>query len=267
MKLYIKAYSSYRSDEEDRDIKQELKQRYKLDVRRQDAFIHLATLGAQRLKECTNIHTDDELYITSGLGNVDILQKVYEYVTIQKQFIRPFDFINILGNTTSYYVASSIGVNNKNIFQISDNFTFIHSLISIYASLYNSTREAVLGSVDLASTPQEVAQKLLGLRDDTKIISSVNYQKLSFNPNDALASVEFDLKIYTGDEINEILNANDTKVIVSNRCRDLNVKQEDFLFETIASNVLNKTIKNKEDVLYIECYAQKYKILKISCLR
>ena len=37
------------------DIKKELKQRYKLDTRRQDDFIHLAVFGAQRLKEKTTI--------------------------------------------------------------------------------------------------------------------------------------------------------------------------------------------------------------------
>ena len=65
MKLYIKNYSSYRSDKEDIDIKKVLKQKYKLDTRRQDAFIHLAVYGAQLLKEKTAISEDDEFYLTT----------------------------------------------------------------------------------------------------------------------------------------------------------------------------------------------------------
>ena len=266
MKLYIKAFSSYRSDEEDTDLKKELKQKYKLDVRRQDNFIYLATLGAQRLKESTQININDQLYITSGLGNVDILQKTNEDVIIQKKFIRPFDFVNMLGNTTSYYVASSLGVKDKNIFQISDNFTFLNSLVSIYVSLKNSDREAILGSVDLATSPKEVISSLLGIPQKSNIITSVNYQKISLSSDNALASIEFDVKTYTKDEINEILQEQDTEVIASSRCTNLEIKKEEYQFETIASNVLNKAIKSKRDLLFIECYGKKYKTLKVSNL-
>ena len=266
MKLYIKAFSSYRSDEEDIDLKKELKQKYRLDVRRQDDFIYLATLGAQRLKESTKISVDDELYITSGLGNVDILQKTNEDVIINKKFIRPFDFINMLGNTTSYYVASSLGVKDKNIFQISDNFTFLNSLVSIYASLNISKKEAILGSVDLATSPKEVISSLLDVPQETNIITSVNYQKISLSPDNALASIEFDVKTYTKDEIHEILQKQDTEVIASSRCIDLEIKREEYQFETLVSNVLNSAIKSKTDLLFIECYGRKYKTLKISNL-
>lgn len=113
MKLYIKAYSSYEDDVKEFDLKKELKQKYKLDTRRQDTFIHMAVYGAQKLKELTDIDVDDELYITSGLGNIDVLQKTNNYVHHLNEFIKPFDFINMLGNTTSYYVASSLGIKGK----------------------------------------------------------------------------------------------------------------------------------------------------------
>lgn len=266
MKLYIKASSSYRSDEESIDLKAELKKKYKVDVRRKDSFIYLAILGAQRLKEQVDVNVDDELYITSGLGNVDILQRTYKLVTMEKQFIRPFDFINMLGNTTSYYVATSLGVKDKNIFQISDNFTFLNSLVSIYASLKKSNKEAILGSMDLATSPKAVVQKVLALEEETELISSVNYQKLSLEEKDAVASIEFDVKTYTYDEVKTLISSTNMRVISSNRCKDLDVPREDYLFETIASNVVNSSIKEKVDTLFIECYNEKYKILKIENL-
>lgn len=263
MKLYVKAFSSYRNDEENLDIKKELKQKYKLDVRRQDEFIYLATLGAQRLKEVTEISVTDELYVTSGLGNIGILQRAEEYVTQLKQFIRPFDFINMLGNTTSYYVASSLGVKDKNIFQISDNFTYINTLISIYASLKVSEKEAILGSIDLQTNPPQLLQSLLGIEKETKIISATNYQKLSLSNDNALASIEFDIKSYTYDEIKNLLSKENSKIIVSNRCQKLSSNEKTNFFETIASNVVNNALKEKLDVLFVDCYEDKYKILKI----
>ncbi len=88
MKLYVKATSSYKGNLEDIDIKKELKKTYKLDTRRQDRFIHLALYGAMRLKDKSEVNADDELYITSGVGNMDIIQKSNEYVNIQKEILR-----------------------------------------------------------------------------------------------------------------------------------------------------------------------------------
>lgn len=263
MKLYVKAFSEYRSDKENIILKKELKEKYKIDVRRKDEFIYLAILGAQRLKEKVDINPSDELYITSGLGNVDILQKTYQHVTINKQFIRPLDFINMLGNTTSYYVATSLGLNDKNIFQISDNFTYINSLVSIYVSLKNSKKEAIFGSLDLASSPSKVMQRVLGLDKSVELISSVNYQKLSLEGVGAIASIEFDAKTYTDKEIQKFIGLTNMRVIATSRCSIEGVNSQKYSFETIASSVVNDSIQTKQDTLFIECYDAKYKILKI----
>jgi len=262
MKLYIEAFGSYRSDTEDIDVKKELKQKYKLDTRRQDPFIHLALLGAQRLKENTQINTQDELYITTEVGNIDILQKTHEYVTAQGQFIRPFDFINMLGNTTSFYVALSLGVKDKNIFQVSDNFTFINSLISIYASLNSTDKKAILGTVNLLTKPDTLVKKMLGVLNETQIVSSSSFQKISMDKSKAIAEIEFDIKTYDFKEIKEFLKHNKTKVMFSNRCEAFNTQGTRF-FETTISNTLSEHIKINENLIIIDCYNNKYKILNL----
>lgn len=266
MKLYIKNYSSYKSDIDNIEIKQELKQRYKLDTRRQDDFIHLAVYGAQKLKENIGINIDDELYITSGVGNIDVLQRTNRYVYEENQFIKPFDFINMLGNTTSYYVASSLGVKGKNIFQISDNFTFINSLISIYASILSSKKDAILGSIDLVNDPDEVIKRVLGIGEDTEVVSSVNYQKFSLSDENAIAQVEFDAKIYSLHEIRSLLHKYDAEAVLSMRCKELEGEKEDKFFETAASYAVNNAIGLNEDLIYIDCFEDKYKTLKLKCL-
>ncbi len=259
MKLYIKDYSTYKSDEEDIDIKKTLKQKYKLDTRRQDAFIHLGLYGAMLLKEKTVIDKDDELYVTSGIGNVDVVQKTNTRVYEQNQPLKLFDFINLLGNTTSYYIASALGISGKNIFQISDNFTFINTLISLYASINHSQKNAILCSIDLASTPNEVIKRVLGVDEDCSVVSGVNYQKFSLTKDDAIAEIEFDTLSYSFDEINNILKDNNTKVIFSKRC--------DNFFETYPSYIINDAIKNDEDIIFVDSFEDRYKILKLKSLK
>lgn len=257
MKLYIKAYSSYKGDLEDIDVKKELKGTYKLDVRRQDKFIHLALYGALKLKDECSVQVEDELYITSGVGNMEVMQKSNAYVNEQNDVLRPFDFINMLGNTTSYYVASALKLKGKNIFQISNNFTFINTLISIYASLSVSKKEAILGSVDLATNPDSLIKRVLGLEKEIEVTNGVNYQKLSLSSSGALASLEFDTKIYSLEEVQEISKNNAFKTISS---------RSDAYFETQTSYYINKAIEQKENLLYVDCIKAGYKIIKVSML-
>ncbi|MDA3909685.1 MAG: hypothetical protein PF437_11420 [Sulfurimonas sp.] len=266
MKLYVKALSSYRGDVDASTIKKELKSKYKLDTRRQDTFIHLAVYGAQLLKDEIAIDCCDELYITSGVGNIDVLQKTNKYVYHEKDFIKPFDFINMLGNTTSYYVANSLGIQDKNTFQISNNFTFINTLISIFASLSVSKNEAILGSVDLCTNPKEVIKRVLGLDEEVDVISSVNYQKISLSCSDAIGEIEFDAKIYSLDEVQKFLKSTDLEVMASLRCKDLECSKDSQFFETMPSFYLNKTLKKKGSLIYIDCFENSYKIIKIISL-
>ena len=266
MKLYLKAYSSYRGNLDELNVKKELKSTYKLDTRRQDTFIHLAIYGAQKLKDVIDINEQDELYITSGVGNIDVLQRTNKYVNEEKEFIKPFDFINMLGNTTSYYVASSLGLKDKNTFQISDNFTFINGLISLYASLNISGNDAILGAVDLVTTPDEVIKKVLGVKKETKVTSSVNYQKFSLNAKDALVSVEFDVNTYTLEEIKKLLENEISKIIVSIRCSELDYEKDEFFNETYASYVINEAVRKNLDTVFVDCYNERYKIIYVKSL-
>ncbi len=226
MKLYLKAYSSF-IDDGSVEIKKELKRKYKLETRRQDKFIHLAVYGAQLLKEKIEINSDDELYITSGVGDVDIVQKTNTYMYKENQPLKLFDFINLLGNTTSYYVAKSLGIKGKSIFQISDNHTFKNTLISAYSSAMSSKKDVIIGSVDLVSEPDEVIKRVLGVKKSLKVLTSVNFQKFSLDSKDAIAEVKFEL--------------NNTST-----CRD--VKKP---FETYESFLLNSAIGDGERVIKI----------------
>ncbi len=268
MKLYIHGYSSYRSDTDKENIKQLLKEKYKYDTRRQDDFILLGVYGANKLKEFCKISQDDELYITSGVGNIDVLQKCCHYIYEKNQLIRPFDFINSVGNTLSYYVAKTLQLKGKNIFQISDNFTYLNTLIFIYASLKISKNNAIAGAIDhLTEEFKEIAKKVSGINDDTNMISSVNFQKLSLKKAGALAEIDFENKIYDIKEIKNIIYKFKGNIKCSIRSQKLECQKEKIFFETEISNAINKTLKNKQNLLYIDCHDDKYKILKVRIIK
>ncbi len=258
MKLYVKNFSSYRDDLEQVDLKKELKSVYRLDTRRQDRFIYLGVYGAQLLKQKCDIEVDDELYVTSGIGNADIVQKTNTYMFEENQPLKLFDFINLLGNTTSYYIAKSLGVRGKNIFQISDNFTYLNSLIGIYASLKNSGKNAIICSIDLVNNPSEVTKRVLGVSKDIRVVSAVNYQKLSLKSDDALAEIEFDLKSFSHNQIKDRL---EDAILIQ---RD---EMQEPYFETIVSYKLNEAIKNRDDRVIIESFQNRYRILKLKILK
>jgi len=257
MKLYIKNFSSYVSDKEDIDIKKTLKQKYKYDTRRQDSFIHLAVYGAKLLQDKTDIKSDDEFYLTSGVGNIDVVQRTNTAVYENNEQLKLFDFINLLGNTTSYYVASAIGIKGKNIFQISNNFTYINTLISAYASIRNSKKDAIVCAIDLVNEPDEVTKRVLGVDESCEVLSGVNYQKISLDREDAIAELEFDAKIYSLEEIKAQLVYNDNKVQMCETKR----------FETMLSYNVNQAINRCDDMVFVECFEDKYKILRLKSLR
>jgi hypothetical protein len=257
MKLYIKNFSTYVSGEEDIDIKKVLKQKYKYDTRRQDSFIHLAVYGAKLLQEKIEIKEDDEFYLTSGVGNIDVVQRTNTAVYENNEPLKLFDFINLLGNTTSYYVANSLGIKGKNIFQISNNFTYINTLISLYSSIKNSKKDALVCSVDLVSEPDEIIKRVMGVEEDNRVTSSVNYQKFSLNSEDAIAELEFDTKTYSLEEIKAQLLYNDNKIQI----------YKTKPFETVVSYELNVALEECKDLVCTERFENKYKILRLKSLK
>ncbi len=267
MKLFIKNYSSYRSDIDSIDIKKELKQKYRYDTRRQDAFILLGVYGALALKEKIDINVDDELYVTTGVGNIEVVQKTLFNMHNHNQSIKLFDFINSVGNTTSYYIAGSLGLKGKNIFQISNNFTYINSLISLYASITNSGKDAILCAVDFVNSPSEVIKRVLGVEEGSELVSSVNYQKFSLSDNEAIAELEFDALSYSFNEIKNIIATNDKRLLASPRCIKLECEKESKFFESMASYALNAAMNDSKDLIYIDCFEDRYKILKLKSLR
>ncbi len=267
MKLYIKGFSSYRSDIDEVEIKKVLKQKYKYDPRRQDAFIHLGVYGAMLLKDKIGIASDDELFVTTGIGNIEVVEKTMVKLEKEKESIKLFDFLNSVGNTTSYYIASSLNLKGKNIFQTSDNFSYINTLISTYASISNSAKNAIISTIDFATSTNNIASRLLGVDESCEIVSSVNYQKVSLESDGAIAELEFDTLSYSLEDVESMLKSCDMKIMVSPRCSTLEYEKDLNFFENIASYAVNSALTKSEDLIFVDCFEDRYKILKLKSLK
>ncbi len=97
-------------------------------------------------------------------------------------------------------------------------------------------------------------KRVLGLNPEIEVLSAVNYQKLTLNAEDAIASLEFDTKIYSLEEINEMVKNSSKKVLFA--------PKNDY-FETMPSYYVNAAIEDEEELIYIDSFKDGYKILKV----
>ena len=69
--------------------------------------------------------------------------------------------------------------------------------------------------------------------------------------------MEFDAKTYSLEEIKAQLVYNNHQIQTS----------QTKLFETVASYKVNEAMKNCDDLVYVECFEDRYKILKLKSLK
>ncbi len=185
----------------------------------------------------------------------------------ERESIKLFDFLNSVGNTTSYYVASALKLKGKNIFQTSDNFTYINSLISVYASISNSAKNAIISTIDFVPSSDQLSKRLLGVDESCDLVSSVNYQKVSLQRDGAIAELEFNALSYSLDEVKKIVESSDMGIVASPRCSKLEYQKDSKFFENMASYELNVALQNCKNLIFIDCFENRYKILKLKSLK
>ena len=81
--------------------------------RRVDRFIQLAVLGAARCAAGRRLREDCFLYLGSGVGPVGNNIMVQEQIFRDRQLPRPFNFVNTLGASATFYVAKELGLRGQ----------------------------------------------------------------------------------------------------------------------------------------------------------
>lgn len=63
-----------------------------------------------------------------------------------------------------------------------------------------------------------------------------------------------------------MISQTDKRIVVSPRVQILELRNDEAYFETMGSWYLNKAIEQSEDMIYIDCFDEHYKLLKVSIL-
>lgn len=172
------------------DLKQTVTETCGKKFRRIDRFIQLALIGSHK---CTANHTLDDntgLYLGSGEGPKSNIHKSLELVYKENEPLMPLNFINMVSNASSFYVAKSLDIRGANIFASDRNFAFNRALklaeLDINSHILNM---ALVGCVDECSKPLAIQRELLGAGNNEMIAEASYWLLLSRNKNEAIAKI------------------------------------------------------------------------------
>ena len=123
----------------------------KLRFRRANRFVLISLAGACRCVNGMAVNGDTAVYLTTENGNLGDTETVLHQIFHTREFPMPYNFINTMSNTASYYVAQTLNLSGRNITFSSKNLSFERGLELLQCDLSGGTvREALIGGVDEA---------------------------------------------------------------------------------------------------------------------
>ena len=152
--MYIHNYSMFVSLPVD-DIKiykQEISRYTDLKFRRATKFVLLTLAGACQCAHGQAIQTDAAVYLTTENGNLGDAETVLDQIYHKGEFPMPYNFINTMSNTASFYVAQSFDLLGRNFTVSSKQLSFERGLELLRSDLgAGVVKEALFGGVDEGS--------------------------------------------------------------------------------------------------------------------
>jgi len=152
--MYIHSYNRFVSPPVD-DIKvykQEISRYTDVKFRRANKFVLLSLVGACQCAYGKAIKTDTAVYLTTENGNLGDTETVLDQIFHKHEFPMPYNFINTMSNTASFYVAQSFDILGRNITFSSKQLSFERGLELLRSDLSAGVvKEALFGGVDEVS--------------------------------------------------------------------------------------------------------------------
>ncbi len=156
--MHIHNYGSFVGHpvEEMKYYKEDVSRYTRLHFRRANRFVLLSLAGACRCAHEQGIGKKTAVYLTTENGNLGDTETVLHQIFHMHQFPMPYNFINTMSNTASFYVAQSLELLGRNV-------TFSSKLLSFERGLeltscdmeMGAVEEALIGGVDEASFSKE----------------------------------------------------------------------------------------------------------------
>ena len=151
--MYVHAVSPFICDpvEDLSVLKEDLKKYTDFFFRRANKFILLSLLGVHRCIMGREIHKSTGVYLATENGNLGDTENVLYQLYDAKSLPKPFNFINTMSNTASFYVAQSLKSLGRSITVSSKHVSFERGLELAKVDFdLGHVREALVGGVDEA---------------------------------------------------------------------------------------------------------------------
>ena len=119
--------------------------------RRVNRFILLSICGSHFCVQGRQLPPDTAVWLTTENGTVADTEKGLNQLFVQRIFPKPYNFINTMSNTASFYIAQSLKLQSPNITMACKDFAFERGLSLARADLRRGAVSAALvGGVDEA---------------------------------------------------------------------------------------------------------------------
>lgn len=251
-------------------------------VRRTDRFIQLGILGVAQIQQKQKIDENTALYLTSGQGNISVFKRLCDYRFIEKSPPKPVDFINSLSNTAGFYIAQFLELNSKNINIYHHGFAVEMALILADCDLtQNNEQQVLIGGVDQAFEPAEIAKRYLGLKPDVKLGEGSNWMLLSNSKENALASINVITQKMNADQLKHFVCniSKDTQIAFALRCPDTLIVElmtecslsrfcyetQVCFYETVVLFALNTFVQTeKGKLIYIDYFEDSFRLIELN---
>jgi hypothetical protein len=151
--MFIHNASAYVTAPADvKTLKEELRRHTDTYFRRISKFVVLALIGACSCAARRPLEQDTAIYLTTENGNLADTESVLSQIYRRHSLPMPFNFINTMANTASFYIAQGLGLCGRNISASSQNLSFERGLELLKTDMdLRFVRHALIGLVDEAT--------------------------------------------------------------------------------------------------------------------
>jgi hypothetical protein len=163
--MFIHSAVAYVTETADvKALKEELKSHIDTYFRRVSKFVLLALIGACSCAARRPLEQDTAVYLTTENGNLADTESVLSQIYRRHSLPMPFNFINTMANTASFYIAQGLGLCGRNISASSQNLSFERGLELLNTDMdLRFVRHALIGLVDEATAAASHFAALSGI--------------------------------------------------------------------------------------------------------
>ena len=147
-----------------RVLKDELKRYTEVHFRRVNKFVILSLIGAHKSVFGKDLDRRTSIYLTTERGNLGDTENVLHQIYRKQSLPMPYNFINTMSNTASFYVSQGLNVEGRNISVSSQNLSFERGLELLKADMgMGLVHSALIGGVDEVNLSEVHFERKYGL--------------------------------------------------------------------------------------------------------